>query len=299
MIYDSIIIGSGIAGASAAMNLKIRNKTFLLFGPPSFNAKAVKAEQIQNYPAFLNCNGKQLSQAVFDHLHSMDIHTIDRKVNSVFRYNDLWHVTCGSQLDTPDASTSSLQSPTVYDARSIILAIGVEFSNPLDGEQALVGRGVSYCATCDGMLYRDRSIAVIATTADADKELLFLTEIAAHVAYIPTYTFDNHFDHIKNLTVYRDRPVAILGKNAVSGVRLHSNREIPAEGVFILKDAISPTHLVYGLQTDGRHIIVDRNMATNLDGCFACGDCTGRPYQYIKAAGEGNVAAHSVIDYLK
>lgn len=283
MIYDSIIIGSGIAGASAAMNLKIRNKSFMLFGSPSFNSKAIKAEQILNYPGMPAINGQQLSDAVFEHLKQMDITVTDLKINGVFYYNDTWHVTSGMQM---------------FEARTVILATGVEFSNPLEGEQALVGMGVSYCATCDGMLYKDKDVAVIATSADAEKEMLYLSEIAAHVSYMPTYPLNNNFDDKDNLTIYKDRPQAILGDNTVTGVRLKSGEDVSADGVFILKDAISPSTLVYGLETDGRHIIVDRQMRTNLEGCFACGDCTGRPYQYVKAAGEGNIAAHSAIEYL-
>lgn len=283
MIYDSIIIGSGIAGASAAMNLKIRNKSFLIFGTPAFNSKAIRAEQVLNYPGLPNTNGQELSNAIFSHLEQMDITVVDKKINGVFQYNGTWHVTSGMEM---------------FESRTVILATGVEFSNPIEGENALVGMGVSYCATCDGMLYKDRDVAVIATSADAEKEMLFLSDIAAHVSYMPTYPLKNSFDDRENLTIYNDRPKTILGENSVTGVRLKSGEEVPADGVFILKDAISPSTLVYGLETDGRHIIVDRQMRTNLDGCFACGDCTGKPYQYIKAAGEGNIAAHSVIEYL-
>lgn len=283
MIYDSIIIGSGIAGASAAMNLKIRNKTFLIFGTPSFNSKAIKAEQIMNYPGLPDINGQQLSDAVFEHLKQMDIHVTEQKITGVFRSGDIWCVTSGMDM---------------YEARTVILATGVEFSNPLEGEQNLIGMGVSYCATCDGMLYKDKDVAVIATSADAEKEMLYLSEIASHVSFLPAYPLKNDFSDRGNLTVYKDRPKAILGEQMVSGVRLKSGEDIPADGVFILKDAISPSTLVFELKTDGRHIIVDRQMHTNLEGCFACGDCTGKPYQYVKAAGEGNIAAHSAIDYL-
>ena len=75
--------------------------------------------------------------------------------------------------------------------------------------------------------------------------------------------------------------------------------ELPVDGVFMLRDCLSPAVLVSGLQMENGHVVVDRSMATNLKGLFAAGDCTGRPYQYAKAAGEGNVAAHSVLEYLR
>jgi thioredoxin reductase (NADPH) len=76
------------------------------------------------------------------------------------------------------------------------------------------------------------------------------------------------------------------------------DREVTVDGIFMLKQAVAPSVLLYGLETADGHIIVDRACKTNLPGCFAAGDCTGRPYQYVKAAGEGNVAAHSAVEYL-
>ena len=77
------------------------------------------------------------------------------------------------------------------------------------------------------------------------------------------------------------------------------NQELDVDGVFILRDSVKPSQLVPGIELDGNHIAVDRQCRTNLKGCFACGDITGAPYQYIKAAGEGNVAALSAVEYLK
>ena len=74
--------------------------------------------------------------------------------------------------------------------------------------------------------------------------------------------------------------------------------ELEVDGVFFIKDSIAPNQLVPGLEVDGEHIVVDKNMATNLKGCFAAGDCIGKPYQYIKAAGEGNIAALNAVKYL-
>ena len=79
---------------------------------------------------------------------------------------------------------------------------------------------------------------------------------------------------------------------------LRSQEKVDVDGVFCLRNAIAPARLIPGIELENGHVLVDRTMATNLAGCFACGDCTGRPYQYAKAVGEGNVAAHSVIAYL-
>ena len=100
-----------------------------------------------------------------------------------------------------------------------------------------------------------------------------------------------------SIELVEDRPTEIVGENKVSKL-LFKSREIETDGVFLLKDAISPSQLVPGLQEEEGHIKVDRLMKTNLKGCFAAGDCVGKPYQYIKAAGEGNIASLSAVSYL-
>ena len=100
-----------------------------------------------------------------------------------------------------------------------------------------------------------------------------------------------------NITLIEDKPKEIIGDLKVKKIVLE-NSEIEADGVFVLKDSISPAQLVPGLEIKDEHISVDRLMTTNIKGCFAAGDCVGKPYQYIKAAGEGNIASLSAVRYL-
>ena len=93
-------------------------------------------------------------------------------------------------------------------------------------------------------------------------------------------------------------PEKIAGGFKVKTLTVKGGQTFDVDGVFILRDSVAPSALVGGLETDGGHVVVDRSCKTNLRGLFAAGDCTGRPYQYVKAAGEGNVAAHSVVEYL-
>ena len=99
-------------------------------------------------------------------------------------------------------------------------------------------------------------------------------------------------------------PVAIEGDGRVeklvfsTPITEKGEKELAVAGVFMLRESVSPAVLVGGLQTENGHILVDKRMQTNIKGCFAAGDCTGRPYQYAKAAGEGNVAAHAISEYL-
>jgi thioredoxin reductase (NADPH) len=101
----------------------------------------------------------------------------------------------------------------------------------------------------------------------------------------------------ENIRVVKDKPVEITGQDKVEKLILKLE-EIDTDAVFILKDSISPGQLVPGLQMENGHINVDRNMKTNLDGCYAAGDCVGKPYQYIKAAGEGLIAAQNAVAYI-
>ena len=128
-----------------------------------------------------------------------------------------------------------------------------------------------------------------------EEEANFVSELAAKVYYIPRYK--GEFDLNSEIEVINDIPVEIQGDSKVTKL-VTKNGEIETDGIFVLRDSISPGQLVPGLKITDDHIEVDRLMKTNIEGCFAAGDCTGRPYQYMKAAGEGNVAALSAVAYL-
>ncbi len=282
-MYDCIIVGSSVAGISAAINLKIRNKDFLILGNKDFSAKVQKAENIQNYVGMPDISGCELSDALSSHLEAMEIEITERRVNSIMPMGDSFMLSAGSD---------------VYETKTIILATGVEFSKKIEGEDAFLGRGVSYCATCDGMFYRGKTIAVVGSSKDAEKELEFLAELAEKVYYFPLYKIEDTSIFPKNVEFCSERPAKLIGKERISAIADKKGKEYEIDGVFFLKDALAPSSLLNGLKDDGMHIVTDRHMQTNIAGCFACGDCTGRPYQYMKAAGEGNIAAHSVIEYL-
>lgn len=282
-MYDCIIIGSSVAGISAAINLKIRKKEFLLIGSKEFSAKVQKAELIQNYVGMPSLSGCELSDALSKHLDDMEIEVTEARVNSIVRMGDKFMLSAGSDM---------------YETKSVILATGVEVSKKIEGEDAFLGNGVSYCATCDGFFYRGRTIAVVGSSKEAEKELDYLAGLAGKVYYFPLYKPDADVKMSENVTIVTDRPVKLVGEERVNGIVDKAEKTWEIDGVFFLKDALVPSTLLKGLEDDGMHIVVDRHMQTNIPGVFACGDCTGRPYQYMKAAGEGNIAAHSVVEYL-
>jgi thioredoxin reductase (NADPH) len=280
MRYDCAIIGTGPAGISAVLTLKSMNKTFIWFGSANLSQKIRKAEMISNYPGLSCISGEEMTRAFLDQIQQMEIELTEKTVTSVLHMGDYYGLLCDQEM---------------FEAKTVILATGVESVKPILGELELLGAGVSYCATCDGMLYRGKKIAVVSTSAEYEHEVTYLANLAEKVYFIPLYrdvTLEG-----RNIEILRKMPREVLGNARVEMLRF-DDMELSLDGVFFLKAAISPSALVMGLETENGHVVVDRQCATNLPGCFAAGDCTGRPYQYVKAAGEGNVAAHSVVRYL-
>ena len=145
---------------------------------------------------------------------------------------------------------------------------------------------VSYCGTCDGMLYRGKHVAVIAQGPEAVHEANFLASLCASVT-----CFGSPDEELDSSVIVRSEKVeAILGDTRAQGLRA-GGEDIPFDGVFIFREAMALSSLIPGLEMDGAFIRVDRQMRTNIDGVYAAGDCTGLPLQAAKAAGEGCIAA--------
>lgn len=278
--YDIAIIGTGPAGLSAAITAKIRNKKILLIGNPNFSDKVQKAHQIQNYLGLPAISGKDLAKAFENHINSMDITITEGKVNAVY----------------PMGSYFGLQvSQDIYEAETVIVATGIVTGKAFKGENELLGRGVSYCATCDAPLYRNKTVAVIGYSPKEESEAEFLAEVCEKVLYIPMYKEETKLSD--KVTIINEKPTAVIRENKVKSLQTEKNN-YEVDGIFILRDSIPPSQLVSGLEIKDNHIVVNLQMETNIKGCFACGDIVGRPYQYIKAAGQGNIAGLSAVAYL-
>ena len=278
--YDLAIIGSGPAGVSAALNAKIRKKNFVIFGSKELSNKLTKAEKINNYLGFYGKSGAQIRDEFIKHMESMDISITEEKINNIYAMGDYFTLMANDKM---------------YEASAIILATGVNFGRPFKGEEELLGKGVGYCATCDAPLYKDKIVTIIAYNKHEEDEVNFISTIASKVYYIPMYKEKVEVD--EKVQIINDIPVEIIGKERVEKLIL-KNSEIETDGIFILRDSVSSSQLVPGLELDENNVKVDRKMTTNLQGCFAAGDIVGAPYQYIKAAGEGNIAALSAVSYI-
>ena len=279
--YDIAIVGSGPAGLSAALNAKIRNKKFIIFGNKELSHKLSKAPKINNYLGFYGVTGAQVRDKFLEHIDNMGIEITEERVNNIYAMGDYFALMVNEKM---------------YEATTVILATGMEYTKPIKGEEQLLGKGVGYCATCDAPLYRGKTVTIIGYNKEAEEEADFVSEVAEKVYYIPMYK-----DAVKvneNIEIVAKKPLEIVGEEKVSSIKTDDG-ELETDGVFVLKDSISPGQLVPGLKIENNHVEVDRTMKTNIEGCYAAGDIVGTPYQYIKAAGEGNIATLSAVSYIE
>lgn len=281
MTYDVAIVGSGPAGISAALNLKLHNKTILWFGTRAMSMKVEKSEKIANYPGVPMTTGSDLNRIFLEQADALGLEMTDRMVNNIVS------VRKGFMIQGDDE---------IFEAKTLILTTGAAIAKGLPGEERLLGRGLSYCATCDGFLYPGKTIAVFCGAKRYEHEVAYLAGIAAKV-YLYTGYKDCEIDlpNVERL----EKPIReIKGEERVEEILLTDGTRIALDGMFVLRSSVAPAMLLKGLAMDGVHIAVDRACRTNKAGCFAAGDCTGRPYQIAKAVGEGNIAAHSALEYL-
>lgn len=280
-LYDMAIVGCGPAGLSAALNARARNKEVLVLGGQFCSVKLHKSAQINNYLGIPSIGGEELRQKFLDHVQANDISVKKAIVDKIL----------------PRAGEFSLSAKNViYRAKTAILATGIIDTRFLPGEEELLGRGVSYCATCDGMFYKDKNVAVIAYDQEAEHEANFLADICSEVFYLPQYKGSYALN--EKIKVIDQKAKGILGEKTVQELLLDDGQKLAVEGIFIVRPITPLELLVPGLDTEGSLIKVDRKMATNITGLYAAGDCTGRPWQLAKAVGEGQVAALNAVSYL-
>lgn len=277
--YELVIVGCGPAGMSAALNAKIRKRDFILVGTEFCSPKLAKAPQVDNFLGFPEIGGEELRQRFFNHLTKMGIEIIPWKVINIY----------------PGPPFTIVGNNESFEADAVILATGVSPQKLLPGETELLGRGVGYCATCDGPLYKGKAVAILAYDKEGEAEANFMAEICSKVYYLPFYKDIGQLD--SRIIQKKDKVKEIRGDQRAEKLVLE-NEEISIDGVFILRESLPAEQLVPDLQMDKGSIAVNHGLETNIPGLFAAGDCTGQPYQLIKAAGEGGTAALHAIKYL-
>ena len=277
-IYDVIVVGGGIAGYTAALTLKRLKRNYLWLGTDPFGEKLTKAEYVRNFPTLVG-DGKLFAARLAEQMEHEKILFTKGRADGVYA-GDPFTVTVGE---------------TMYQGKTVILATGVETAGAVKGEREFLGRGVSYCAVCDGALYKGKTIAAVVAAEKFAEEVDYLAGFAQTVHAFCLYR--GAAFHAENIVVHEEKPREVCGAMRVEKVLLKDG-ELPVSGVFFLKDSAPPAALVGGLETEGDAVRTARDGSTNIRGLFAAGDVTGRPYQYAKAAGEGLVAAYSAHAFL-
>lgn len=278
MDYDVMVLGAGPAGLAAAVAARGRGKQVLVVGNRWQDSPLARAEQVDNYLGLSGLTGAQLLERFQAHALEMGAELVTGRVISVMAWGG-YMLTVGSQ---------------VYQGKTLVLAPGVVRQAKLPGEQEYLGRGVSYCATCDGMLYRGRPVAVVGRSKDAPQEANYLREIGCQVVYVASRRPEGLSADIPFVQASR---LAVRGEGTVTALEA-DGAPLSVEGVFILREAVAAADLLPQLELRGASVAVDRAMATNLPGVFAAGDCTGAPLQLAKAVGEGHVAGLSAAEYV-
>lgn len=261
---DIIIIGSGPAGLSAAITARSREKSVTVISNDASGSGLYRAPVIDNYPGLPGISGAELIERLTEQALSAGAELIKGRVTSALKSKSGISAAYGNEMAT---------------GKALILTLGIIQTSVFPGESELLGRGVSYCATCDGMLYRGRRVVVLALSPEAREETEYLRSIGCDV------------------TELQPKNVTVNGGAKLEGITA-DGEEIACDAVFILRKSVSPSSLLPGLETENGHISVTPGYKTSIEGVFAAGDCVGRPYQIAKAVGEGQLAAFSAIEFI-
>ena len=270
-LVDIIIIGAGPAGLSAAVNALTRGKTVRIFS--NKENYLTKAEQVDNHLGFYHVSGKELMDKFKEHAEAMGIKIEEGMVVNILPLGESFMVNINGEI---------------AESKKVILAMGISKIKELPGEAKLLGSGVSYCATCDGMLYRGKNAVVWDQSKDAWEEANFLQSIGVNVTFISKKPQPENLSN--DIKFINGSITEIIGENTVEAINT-GKETISTDAVFMLRDAVAPTALIDGLELDGNFINVDKHMETNISGLYAAGDITGKPLQLSKAVSEGLIAA--------
>ena len=293
MPYDIIIIGGGPAGLTAAIYAtRYEMKTLVI--AKEMGGQLANAPHVDNYPGVPDISGFELMKKMEDHAKKLGVEIADGEVAEIKN---------GFKVITREGKA--------YKAKSVIVAAGTERRHlNVPGEKEFLGKGVSYCATCDGPLFRDAVVGVVGGSDSAAKEALLLAEYAKKVYIIyrrgklraEPATAKEVADNPKIEVVYNTNVTKIIGEMMMTGVELDTGGKMDMEGLFIEIGGVPVSHLAEKLGcelNEKGEIKIDMECKTACSGIFAAGDVTTAWKQAVVAAGYGAVAAYSAYLYVK
>ncbi len=284
-MYDVIIIGAGPAGISTGLYTKRANlKTLIIYNEESL---LEKAEKIENYYGFENgISGKNLYKSGIKQAKNIGI---DLKHEEVVK------------IEQMEEGFNVVTAKDEYNSKTVVFATGNKKKKPqINGIEKFEGKGVSYCAICDGFFYRNKNISVLGSGNYALSETNELINIANRIRILtngekaPEFRADN--------VEIETKPVKeILGNDKVEEIEFDDGTKIKTDGIFIAQGVAGSLEFArkLGVITRKNEIVVNENMETNVKGLFACGDCTGGILQVSKAVYEGTKAALQIIKYIR
>ncbi|MCA1026747.1 thioredoxin-disulfide reductase [Cytobacillus sp. FSL W7-1323] len=301
-IYDVIIAGAGPAGMTAAVYTSRANLSTLMLERGVPGGQMANTEEVENYPGFDHILGPELSTKMFDHA---------KKFGAEYAYGDIKEIIDGKEYKTVIAGSKE------YKARAVIITTGAEYKKlGIPGEKELGGRGVSYCAVCDGAFFKERELVVIGGGDSAVEEGVYLTRFASKVTIIhrrdklraqqilQQRAFDNDkIDFIWNHTVkeVNDKDGKV-GSVTIVSTETGEEKEFKADGVFVYigMNPLSKPFASLGITNEEGYIVTNDQMETNVPGIFAAGDIREKTLrQIVTATGDGSIAAQAAQHYIE
>lgn len=304
-MYDMIIIGAGVAGMTAAIYARRAGKSVLVFENMVCGGQIVNTMRIENWPGDFGVSGTSLTKKISKQMEELGAEIKYETVMNVEKYKDESFV-----IKTEEAE---------YLAKTVVLAVGTEDRKmELKREEELLGRGISYCATCDGALFEGKAVAVVGGGNTALYDALYLADIAAQVYVVHRRDeFRGDAALVKKVRAKENVefvlgfvPEEILGKEKVSGLKLKPSglvkgiegpRELNVEGIFVAvgkKPATDKFKKLVELDENG-YIVAGENCTTSCHGIFVAGDCRTKTLrQLVTAASDGAMAASEAVQYL-
>lgn len=284
-MYDVIIIGAGPAGISASLYTKRANlKTLALYMQ---NTNLKKASKIENYYGIqTGISGEKLYLSGIEQAKNIGVELLEEEVIKVEIEKDLFKVT------TENGN---------FTGKTVIFATGINKKNPnILGLKEFEGKGVSYCAICDGFFYRGKHIAIIGNGNYAISEANDLINIANDITILTNGESAPDF-RADNVEINQKKIKKIVGRKKVEKIEFYDNTKMEIDGIFVANGVAGTVNFAkkLGIIIEENKIIVNEKMETNIPGIYACGDCTGGVFQITKAVYEGTKAALAAIEFIK
>lgn len=294
---DCAVIGSGVAGMTAAIYLKRSNLEVLVLEKAIPGGQINQTATIENYPGFKNIDGPTLATSIYEQMKKLDIN---------YKYGNVLEIVNKDDYKIVKTDLEEIVCKTV------IIATGrVPRKLGLEQEQELIGRGISFCAICDGFFYRNKVVAVIGGGNSALEESLYLSKICKTVILIhrkDKFNGDLYLQEkikeTQNIKIFYNSVVTKLieENNIFKGLIINNDESIEADGMFIYIGQVPDTSALgnTNIEMSNGYIIVDKDMKTSINGLYACGDVINKSvYQITTAAADGTIAAMSVKKYLQ